>query len=71
MLDSSISVKCRFDPVRLLLTFNASVHKSDRVNGNTPLHWAIVTGNNVAGKLLLKDGPNVDAVNLKVNDIYM
>ncbi|XP_052261110.1 palmitoyltransferase ZDHHC17-like isoform X1 [Dreissena polymorpha] len=54
-----------FDPVRLLLTFNASVHKSDRVNGNTPLHWAIVTGNNVAGKLLLKDGPNVDAVNLK------
>ncbi|XP_052801934.1 palmitoyltransferase ZDHHC17-like [Mya arenaria] len=54
-----------YDPARLLLTFGASVNKRDRVNENTPLHWSNLTGNNVVGKMLLKAGADLDAINSK------
>jgi len=43
------------------------VNKKDKVNQNTPLHWANLTSNNVPGKLLLKAGSDLNAINAKVN----
>ncbi|XP_059142261.1 palmitoyltransferase ZDHHC17-like [Physella acuta] len=54
-----------YDPTRLLLTFGASLSKVDKVNGNTALHWACVSGNHVVIKLLLSKGADIDALNLK------
>lgn len=55
-----------FDPTRLLLTFGASLSKVDKVNGNSALHWACVSGNHVVIKLLLNKGADINALNLKV-----
>ncbi|KAL8558722.1 hypothetical protein ACOMHN_036389 [Nucella lapillus] len=54
-----------YDPVRLLLTFGASVNKADKFHGNTALHWACQTGNHVCVKMLLEAGANLDLVNSK------
>ncbi|XP_070200273.1 palmitoyltransferase ZDHHC17-like isoform X2 [Littorina saxatilis] len=54
-----------FDPVRLLLTFGASVNKADKFHGNTSLHWACQTGNHVCVKLLLKAGADLNVLNGK------
>lgn len=56
------------DPVRLLLTFGASLNKCDKYQQNTPLHWAAVTGNNVAAKLIVEKGADITAKNAKGED---
>lgn len=61
---ASYRVFCH-DPARLLLTFNASVNKADKVQHNTPLHWAMTTGNNIVGKLLLEVNADITAANEK------
>lgn len=59
-------VACRADPMRLLLTLNASVSLRDKREGNTALHWASVAGNRIAVKLLLDAGSDPDAKNGQV-----
>jgi len=66
-LDGMLFILFSYDPARLLLTFGASVNKKDKVNQNTPLHWANLTSNNVPGKLLLKAGSDLNAINAKVS----
>ena len=56
----------RPDPVRLLLTFKASLSKTDKFHGNTALHWASLSGNHVAARLLLEAGANTEIKNDKV-----
>lgn len=56
----------RYDPTRLLLTFGANVNTTDKVKGNTPLHWACLSGNHIIIKVLLGRGADIYAVNLKV-----
>ncbi|XP_041366401.1 palmitoyltransferase ZDHHC17-like [Gigantopelta aegis] len=53
------------DPLQLLLTFGAIVNKADKFQGNTPLHWACLTGNHVVINILLKRGASIDAENTK------
>lgn len=57
---------CSPDPMRLLLTFNASVGARDKRMGNTALHWACMAGNRMAVKLLLDAGADPDAKNIQV-----
>ncbi|XP_076450296.1 palmitoyltransferase ZDHHC17-like [Babylonia areolata] len=54
-----------YDPVRLLLTFGASVNKADKFHGNTALHWACQTGNHVCVKMLLDAGADLNILNSK------
>ena len=61
---------CRADPTRLLLTFNAKVNMTDDLMQNTALHLAAGSGNNVAAKLLLEAGADVEAKNQKVSACY-
>ena len=56
----------RPDPVRLLLTFKAGLSKTDKFHGNTALHWASLSGNHVAARLLLEAGANTEIKNDKV-----
>ena len=56
----------RYDPVRLLLTFGASVNKADKFHNNSALHWACSTGNNIAVRLLLDAGGDLNKLNGKV-----
>ena len=42
------------------------MNKTDKYQQNTPLHWANLTGNNVAAKLLLERGADLDVLNMKV-----
>ena len=58
----------RPNPVRLLLTFKASLNKTDRI-GNTALHWAAVSGNYVAAELLMNAGANTELKNNAVWDM--
>ncbi len=53
------------DPTRLLLTFHARINLTDKFHGNTALHWAAVSGNHVAVKLLMDQEVNLEAKNLK------
>ncbi|KAG1676779.1 Palmitoyltransferase ZDHHC17 [Nymphon striatum] len=52
------------DPSRMLLTLGATISVKDNVHGNTPLHWAIMSQNNVVMMILLKTGADLEAVNL-------
>ncbi|XP_071100123.1 palmitoyltransferase ZDHHC17-like isoform X2 [Haliotis cracherodii] len=54
-----------YDPVRLLLTFGASVNKADKYQGNTPIHWASQTGNHLIIKMLLNAGADLNIENAK------
>ncbi|BFZ04808.1 hypothetical protein BsWGS_07847 [Bradybaena similaris] len=54
-----------YDPTRLLLTFGATVNKKDKLNGNTALHWACISGNHIVIKQLLNKGADIQAVNKK------
>ena len=54
------------DPTRLLLTFNAKINARDEVMGNTALHLAAGVGNNIAAKLLIEAGADLEAKNKKV-----
>ncbi|RUS80345.1 hypothetical protein EGW08_011884 [Elysia chlorotica] len=54
-----------YDPARLLLTFGASVNKQDKLNGNTSLHWACLSGNHIVIKLMLSKGGDIHAANLR------
>jgi ankyrin repeat protein len=58
------------DPVRMLLTFGASINKTDKVQGNSARHWACQTGNHVCIKLLLEAGADLNLLNAKVLVIH-
>ena len=58
---------CSPDPTRLLLTFNASTSMVDKFHRNTALHWACMSGNHIAVRLLVEVGANVDVPNDKVD----
>ncbi|MGH0172494.1 UNVERIFIED_CONTAM: hypothetical protein FKN15_069629 [Acipenser sinensis] len=53
------------EPAHILLKFNASVSAVDMVHKNTPLHWAVMSGNDNAAHFLLEAGADVDAQNAK------
>ncbi|XP_074660253.1 palmitoyltransferase ZDHHC17-like [Tubulanus polymorphus] len=53
------------DPARLLIKFGASVHLSDYVHKNTPLHWACMSGNYTVLGLMNDAGVDLDAQNKK------
>ncbi|KAK6472565.1 palmitoyltransferase ZDHHC13 [Huso huso] len=53
------------EPAHILLKFNASVSAVDKVHKNTPLHWAVMSGNDNAAHFLLEAGADVDAQNAK------
>ncbi|OCT83598.1 palmitoyltransferase ZDHHC13 [Xenopus laevis] len=53
------------EPTNFLLKLNPSIHATDKVERNTALHWAVVSGNVNALDLLLESGCNLDAVNAK------
>ncbi|XP_052064868.1 palmitoyltransferase ZDHHC17-like [Mytilus californianus] len=54
-----------YDPTRMLLTFGAAVNKTDNALGNTPLHYACLTGNTCAAKLLLDAKAEINVSNHK------
>ncbi|XP_033751574.1 palmitoyltransferase ZDHHC17-like [Pecten maximus] len=54
-----------YDPVRMLLTFGASLDKTDKIQGNSPLHFACQSANTVVIKTLINAGANLDALNAK------
>ncbi|PVD34087.1 hypothetical protein C0Q70_05350 [Pomacea canaliculata] len=54
-----------YDPVRLLLTFGASLNKVDKFHGNTALHWACQTGNHIVIHMLLESGADLNIINAK------
>ena len=45
------------EPSRLLLTLGASASMQDSVNGNTPAHWACISGNNAVVGLFVNKTP--------------
>lgn len=51
----------------MLLTFGAAVNKADNALGNTPLHFACLTGNTCAAKLLLDAKAEINVSNHKVS----
>jgi len=53
------------DPARLLLTFKANMHLTDKFHGNTALHWAVTMSNHNVMSLLLDHGASLDHENLK------
>ncbi|MBN3273688.1 ZDH13 Palmitoyltransferase, partial [Polyodon spathula] len=53
------------EPAHILLKFNASVSAVDKVYKNTPLHWAVTSGNADAAHFILEAGADVDARNAK------
>ena len=55
------------DPARLLLTFKANMHLTDKFHGNTALHWAVTMSNHNVMSLLLDNGASLDHENLKGN----
>ena len=55
----------RADPARLLLTFKANMHLTDKFHGNTALHWAVTMSNHNVMSLLLDHGASLDHENLK------
>ncbi|XP_064599843.1 palmitoyltransferase ZDHHC17-like isoform X2 [Liolophura sinensis] len=53
-----------YDPCRLLLTLGANGNKADKLQGNTPLHWACTSENTVIIRLLLETpGIEIDKLN--------
>ena len=42
------------------------MNKADKYQGNTSLHWAVTSGNNIAVKLLIEAGADLNAINEKV-----
>ena len=56
----------RYDPTRMLLTFGAGINKRENMFGNTPLHYACITGNTCAIKLLMDANVQIDVQNNKV-----
>ena len=55
------------DPVRLLITFGASITKADRVHQSTALHWACMSGNHLVVKMLLDAGASTETPNGRVS----
>uniref|UniRef100_V9KH67 Palmitoyltransferase n=1 Tax=Callorhinchus milii TaxID=7868 RepID=V9KH67_CALMI len=51
------------EPTRFLTKLNASINIADKVQQNTPLHWAVMSGNVAAAVVLLDAGANVEAEN--------
>ncbi|XP_078405631.1 putative palmitoyltransferase ZDHHC13 [Cetorhinus maximus] len=51
------------EPTRFLTKLNASVNAVDKVHRNTPLHWAVISGNVAALNVLLDAGANVEVKN--------
>ncbi|XP_059508175.1 palmitoyltransferase ZDHHC13-like isoform X2 [Stegostoma tigrinum] len=51
------------EPTGFLVKLNASVNAVDKVHRNTPLHWAVMSGNVAALSVLLDAGANVELVN--------
>ena len=50
----------------MLLTFGASVNKRENQFGNTALHYACLTGNTCAIRLLIDANAEIDVSNKKV-----
>ena len=42
------------------------MNKADKYQQNTSLHWAVTSGNNIAVKLLIEAGADLNAINEKV-----
>ncbi|CAG0914966.1 unnamed protein product [Notodromas monacha] len=61
---------CSLDPTRLLMTLGANVTLQDEVEGNTPLHWALLANNPVATTLLADKGAPLDVRNNHGESIY-
>ena len=59
---------CRYDPTRLLITMGADINKQDKVNGNTPLHFACQTGNTCVVKILFDKKADLNFLNGKVRE---
>lgn len=55
--------------MRLLLTFGASTNITDRLHGNTAMHWAVQAKNHVAVGVLLNNGARVDIANNMVREV--
>ncbi|XP_054555323.1 palmitoyltransferase ZDHHC13 isoform X2 [Talpa occidentalis] len=53
------------EPTGFLLKFNASLNVVDKVQQNTPLHWAVAAGNVTAVDKLLEAGSSLDVRNVK------
>ncbi|XP_064168316.1 putative palmitoyltransferase ZDHHC13 [Anguilla rostrata] len=53
------------EPTNFLIKCNASVNAVDKVNGNSPLHCAVLAGNVDAAHLLLEAGASVSLQNAK------
>lgn len=51
------------DQVGQFLSKGADINARDEGEGNTPLHWATVAGNNAIAELLIAKGAEVDAKN--------
>ncbi|XP_038664303.1 putative palmitoyltransferase ZDHHC13 [Scyliorhinus canicula] len=51
------------EPTRFLIKLNASINAVDKVHRNTPLHWAVLSGNVAALSVLLDAGANVESIN--------
>ncbi|XP_072448891.1 putative palmitoyltransferase ZDHHC13 isoform X1 [Chiloscyllium punctatum] len=51
------------EPTGFLVKLNASVNAIDKVHRNTPLHWAVMSGNVAALSVLLDAGANVELEN--------
>nr|XP_022323665.1 palmitoyltransferase ZDHHC17-like isoform X2 [Crassostrea virginica] len=54
-----------YDPTRLLITMGADINKQDKVNGNTPLHFACQTGNTCVVKILFDKKADLNFLNGK------
>ena len=50
------------------MTFGGAVNKTDKYQQNTCLHWAVTSGNNIAVKLLIEAGADLNAINEKVGN---
>ncbi|XP_012874996.1 PREDICTED: palmitoyltransferase ZDHHC13 [Dipodomys ordii] len=53
------------EPTGFLLKFNPSLNVVDKVHQNTPLHWAVASGNVNAVDKLLEAGSSLDIRNVK------
>ena len=52
------------------MTFGGAVNKTDKYQQNTCLHWAVTSGNNIAVKLLIEAGADLNAINEKVGNSW-
>uniref|UniRef100_A0A4W4HSD2 Palmitoyltransferase n=1 Tax=Electrophorus electricus TaxID=8005 RepID=A0A4W4HSD2_ELEEL len=59
------------EPTNFLLKCNASVNAVDKVNQNSPLHYAVLAGNVDAVHLLLEAGASVDLQNTNVSALLL